>query len=339
MSEKQQASVASSGRFAVFSYKATPYLYVAPFFILFLVVGLFPLLFTVWVAMRNYNTITGDSGWAVCGAVCGTRDQSLVGNFQWVLHQRDFWMAMRNTVSIFLLSSVPQIIAAVFIAWVLNANLKAKTFWRMGVLLPYVIAPSACGIIFSQIFSDKSGAFNVLLQTIGLAPIAWHADTLASHIAIATIVNFRWTGYNSLILLAAMQAIPTDLIEAAVVDGAGKARTFFSVTLPLLKPTLIFVILNSTIGGLQIFDEVQMFNNGTGAAGGANNQFLTVSLYLYNLGFNKVTIGESNIGRAAAVAWLLFLVIVLVAVVNFSITRKLADAETRGKKRMQKKAQ
>ena len=332
----------AGGRWSMIAYKSTPYLYIAPFFLVFACVGLFPLLYTMWIATRNYNTITGDSGWAVCGSVCGAdAGTSWLGNFQWVLQQRDFWMALRNTFSIFLLSSVPQLVLSIFIAWVLNANLKAKTFWRMAVLLPYIVAPSAAGIIFSQIFSDKMGAINVLLQFLGMHPIAWHANTFAAQVAIATIVNFRWTGYNSLIFLAAMQAIPNDVMEAAIVDGAGKARTFFSVTLPMLKPTLIFVIINSTIGGLQIFDEVQMFNNGTGAAGGPNNQYLTVSLYLYKLGFNQVSIGQPNLGRAAAVAWLLFLVIVLVACVNFLLTHALSSSDGKPKqagKRLRGKA-
>jgi cellobiose transport system permease protein len=320
-------------RFARLAYKGAPYAYIAPFFVVFALVGLFPLLYTMWVAMRNYNTITGDSGWAVCGSTCGTGSTTWLGNFQWVLRQRDFWIALRNTFSIFAISTIPQLVAALFLAWVLNANLRAKTFWRMGVLLPYVVAPSAAGIIFSQIFSDKMGAFNVLLQVVGLHPIAWHAQTLASHIAISTIVNFRWTGYNTLILLAAMQAISNDVMEAAVVDGAGKLRTFFSVTLPMLRPTLIFVIINSTIGGLQIFDEVQMFHNGTSGFGGPNGQYLTVSLYLWNLGFNQVSIGQPNLGRAAAVAWLLFLVIVLVATLNFLLTRLLATDGTHSRAR------
>lgn len=309
-----------------FEWKASPYLYIAPFYILFFLVGLFPLIYTAWIAMRQYNTLTGDAGWSVCGATCNSMNPSWLGNFNWVLHQRSFWVALRNSFSIFLLSSIPQIILALLLAWILDANLKAKTFWRMGVLLPYVVAPSAAGIIFSQIFSDKMGAINVIMQQIGMQPIMWHASAFWSHVAIAAIVNFRWTGYNTLILLAAMQAIPHDLIEAAVIDGAGKARMFFSVTLPLLKPTLIFVIITSTIGGLQIFDEPQLFHNGTSGYGGPNQQYLTVSLYLWNLGFNSVTIGQPNLGRAAAVAWLLFIIIVIIAILNFWLTNRLATS-------------
>ena len=84
----------------------------------------------------------------------------------------------------------------------LDANLRAKTFWRMGVLLPYVVMPVAVGMIFNNIFADQFGLVNAILAKFGLDPIAWHADVLASHIAIATMVNFRWTGYNTLILLA-----------------------------------------------------------------------------------------------------------------------------------------
>jgi cellobiose transport system permease protein len=314
-----------STRLGQFEWKASPYIYVAPFFILFAIVGLFPLLYTMVVATRNWNTLTGDGGLAVCGATCGSTAPSWFGNFAWVLHQQAFYVALRNSVSIFLLSSIPQIMLALLLAWILDANLKAKTFWRMGVLLPYVVAPSAAGIIFSQIFSDKMGAINVLLQQIGLNPIMWHGSTIWSHIAIATIVNFRWTGYNTLILLAAMQAVPRDVIEASVVDGAGKWRTFRSVTLPMLRPTLIFVIITSTIGGLQIFDEPQLFHNAASAGGGVNNQYLTVSLYLYKLGFVSVTPGQPNMGRAAAVAWVLFLIIVAIAVLNYLLTQRFAS--------------
>lgn len=320
-------------RLGQFEWKASPYLYVAPFFILFAIVGLFPLLYTMFIATRQYNTLTGDAGVAVCGATCGSTEPSIWANFNWVLHQQSFWYALRNSFSIFLLSSVPQICLALFLAWMLNANLKAKTFWRMGVLLPYVVAPSAAGIIFSQIFSDKMGVINTILSDIGLNPIAWHGSAFWSHVAIATIVNFRWTGYNALIFLAAMQAIPNDVLEAAVVDGAGKWRTFRSVIFPMLRPTLIFVIITSTIGGLQIFDEPQMFHNGTSGYGGPNHQYLTLSVYLWDMGSNKVTIGQPNLGRAAAVAWLLFLIIVAIAILNYFITKAMASG---GRSKMSK---
>ncbi|HEY0118797.1 MAG TPA: sugar ABC transporter permease [Cellulomonas sp.] len=311
------------GRRGKLDVRLSPYLYTAPFFILFAITGLFPLLYTAWIATRKWSTLTGDGGTAVCGAICGNNTPSWLGNFQWVLHQHEFWIALRNTFSIFLLSSIPQIIIALLLAFILDANLKARTFWRMGVLLPYVIAPSAAGIIFSQVFSDNQGLINTALTGLGIPAVPWHSTVLASHIAIASIVNFRWTGYNTLILLAAMQAIPRDLFEAAIIDGAGRFRQFFSVTIPMVRPTLIFVVITSTIGGLQIFDEPQMFTVGTSGYGGSNGEFLTMSLYLWRLGFVQATPGQPNMGRAAAVAWLLFLVIAVFAVLNLLLTRRI----------------
>ena len=102
----------------------------------------------------------------------------------------------------------------------LDRNIRAKTFWRMSVLLPYVMAPVAVALIFSNMFGDNHGLVNNILTNIGLPPIPWHKDPFWSHVAIATMVNFRWTGYNALILLAAMQAVPREYYEAATVDGA-----------------------------------------------------------------------------------------------------------------------
>ena len=127
------------------------------------------------------------------------------------------------------------------------------------------------------------------------------------------MVNFRWTGYNALILLAAMQAVPRDLYESAAIDGAGAARRFFSITIPSIRPTLIFVIITSTIGGLQIFAEPRLFDeSNAGGIGGADRQFQTTVLFLWELAFFRRDFGE-----AAAVAWLLFLIIVAVGLINF----------------------
>ncbi|MBP8920112.1 MAG: sugar ABC transporter permease, partial [Micropruina sp.] len=201
------------------------------------------------------------------------------------------------------------------------------TFWRMGVLVPYVVAPVAVALVFNQLFADQSGVINTLLAGIGLDPVGWHANRFASHLAIATMVNFRWTGYNALIFLAAMQAIPRDIIEAAVVDGAGRWRTFIDITVPLLRPTIIFVVITSTIGGLQIFDEPRMFD--TFGLGGPDREWMTVTMYLYELGWA----GQRNLGRSAAVAWLLFGIIVVFALINFAITRRIASSDVRHRRR------
>ncbi|WP_341360469.1 sugar ABC transporter permease [Georgenia sp. M64] len=286
----------------------SPYLYIAPFFLVFAVAGLFPIVYTAYVSVHDWHLIGGQGGFVG------------LQNYADVLTQPRFLTALRNTFSIFLLSSVPQLVVAIVVAAVLDANLRAKTFWRMGVLLPYVVAPVAVALIFSKMFADQSGLINTVLAGVGLDPIGWHSDPLASHVAIATMVNFRWTGYNTLILLAAMQAVPRDLYEAAVIDGAGRLRQFLSVTVPMLRPTLIFVVITSTIGGLQIFDEPRMFD--TLGQGGADRQWMTVTMYLYELGWGA----QKSFGRASAVAWILFLIIVGIGLLNFALTRKIASA-------------
>jgi cellobiose transport system permease protein len=303
--------------------KYSPYAYISPFFLVFAVVGLFPIIYTAYISTRKWNSIAGDLGVAVAYGQAG--QTSWWGNFAWVFANHDFRRALLNTFSIFVLSSGPQIILAIILATVLSANLRAKTFWRMGVLLPYVVAPMAAGIIFRQMFADETGVVNTVLQAIGLDPVMWHGNTLASHVAIACIINFRWTGYNTLVLLAAMQAIPQEVIEAAVVDGAGRVRQLLSVILPMIRPTLMFVIITSTIGGLQVFDEPQLYSISQ-SYGGSNNQFLTVTQFLWKTGFTSNN--DSNMGRAAAVAWILFVIVVIFAVLSYVLTSRIASTGT-----------
>jgi cellobiose transport system permease protein len=275
---------------------------------MFAIVGLFPIAFTAVISFQDWDLVRGS------GTFIGF-DQYI-----WILNDPKFWTALRNTFSIFVLSTVPQLILAVFIAAMLDRNIRAKTFWRMSVLLPFVMAPVAVALIFSNMFGDVHGLVNNILADFGIDAVQWHKDPFASHVAIATMVNFRWTGYNALILLAAMQAVPREYYEAATVDGAGAFRQFTAITLPSLRPTLIFVIITSTIGGLQIFDEPRMFDN-TGQ-GGAAQQWLTITLYLYNIGW-----GDFNFGRAAALAWILFIIILVIGLINLLITRRLVRDE------------
>ncbi len=288
----------------------SPYLFISPFFMVFALVGLFPLLYTSWVSLHAWDLLGGEGRWTG------------FDNFAFVLQQRQFWIALRNTLSIFILSAVPQLVAATAIAAALDTNLRNKTFWRMSVLLPFVLMPVAVTLIFGSMFGERYGLVNRTLADIGLGPIRWHTDPLASHVAIATMVNFRWTGYNALILLAGMQAISRELYEAAIIDGAGAWRRFFKITIPQLRPTIVFVIITATIGGLQIFDEPRLYDQN--GLGGEDQQWMTMTIYLYKLGWTQL-----NFGRAAAVAWLLFLVIVGIGLINLVITRRIATAEGR----------
>ncbi|MCR2819413.1 sugar ABC transporter permease [Microbacterium sp. zg.Y1090] len=305
---RQPRVISFSHRLSRWDLKVSPYLYISPFFIMFAIVGLFPIAYTAVISFMDWDLVRNS------GEFVGF-DQ-----YVWILTQPHFWTALRNTFSIFVLSSVPQLLLAIFIASVLDRNIRAKTFWRMSVLVPYVVAPVAVGLIFNAMFADKSGLINSWLQLIGISAIPWHVEPFWSHVAIATMVNYRWVGYNTLILLAAMQAVNRDFYEAATVDGAGPIRQFFSITMPSLKPTLIFVIITSTIGGLQIFDEPRVFDQF--GRGGSAQQWLTITLYLYDIGW-----GQWNFGRAAAMAWILFIIILGIGLLNLLLTRTLVRDE------------
>lgn len=293
-----------------FDYVASPYLYIAPFFILFALIGIFPIAYTFNVSLYDWHLLKGQ------GDFVG------MANYVAVLNDPLFWNAFGNTISIFLLSAIPQLIIATVIAALLDQALRGKTFWRMSVLLPYIVAPVAVAVIFLQIFNQFHGPIAGLLELFGLDPIKWTFDVFPSHVAIATMVNWRWTGYNALLLLAAMQAIPRDVYESAALDGASKARRFWSITIPMIRPTMIFVVITATIGGLQIFTEPRLFDPRT--YGGGDKQFQTIVLYLYEMAFPR-----RDFGMASATAWILFLIIILAGVLNFVIARVIRTTADR----------
>ncbi|GLZ39068.1 sugar ABC transporter permease [Actinokineospora sp. NBRC 105648] len=297
-------------RLSTWDAKISPYLYLAPFFVVFGLVGLLPLLYTGYVSLFDWDLVE-DSPTFV-GA----------GNYVLLFSDGQFYNALANTLSILALSTVPQVVLAVGLAALLDT--RTGTGWRVSALLPQAAGLVAIGIIFANLFGPRFGLVNGVLTALGLDRVDWQANRLASHVAIATMVNWRWTGYNALIVLAALRAIPRELHEAATVDGAGPVRRFTGVTLPLLRPTLVFVVVTSTIGGLQVFTEPKLFDALPGAGGGATNQFQTVALYLYQSAFEY-----QHLGYASAIAWVLFLVVVAVAAVNFRLTRRIADTGER----------
>ncbi|GGN03155.1 sugar ABC transporter permease [Lentzea pudingi] len=285
--------------------KWAPYLYVAPFFVIFAAFGLFPLVYTAWVSLHEWD-IAGQGGFVG------------LDNYTTLFGDPDFWNATVNTIGMLVLATVPQLFGALVLASLLNQKLRGLTFLRMGVLLPIVTSVAAVGIVFSQIFDRDAGMANGLLGLLGVSPVDWHADKWSSWTAIATMVNWRWTGYNALIYLAAMQAVPKDLYEAATVDGASKVRQFFSITVPNIRPAILFTVIMSTIAGMQLFTEPLIFAQGGFAiSGGSLRQFQTVSMFMFEKAFR-----DFDYGYGSAVAWVIFLLITLLAVVNFLITRR-----------------
>src|SRR5262245_42705551 len=201
--------------------KGSPYAYVAPFFVLFFAFGLFPLLYTAYVSLHSVDLGAPDQ-------------QTWVGmaNYTRLLHDQFFWNALRNTFTLGVLSTVPQLLMALGLARVLNYRLRGRTLFRVSVLMPYVTSTAAAAIVFAQLFGRDYGFINWALGLLGLHHIDWESGKWTSQVAISAIVTWRWTGYNALIYLAAMQAIPADLYAAAAVDGAGRWRLFRHITVP-----------------------------------------------------------------------------------------------------------
>lgn len=285
--------------------KGSPYLFVAPFFVVFGVFGLFPLIYTAWVSLHKWDA-SGDGGFIG------------MANYTELFGDPDFWNAVGNTLGMLVLATVPQLLFALIVASLLNQKLRGLLAWRMGVLLPIVTSVAAVGIVFSQIFDRDAGMINGLLGLVGVDAIDWRADKWSSWIAISAMVNWRWIGYNSLIYLAAMQSIPGELYEAATVDGASKTRQFWSITVPMIRPALVFTVIVSTIAGMQLFTEPLIFGQGTFAiSGGSLRQFQTVSMYMFEKAFR-----DFDFGYGSAVAWMIFLLITILALVNFLITRR-----------------
>ena len=292
--------------------KASPYAYVSPFFILFAIFGAFPLVYTAWVSLTNRNLLAP-----------GTEFVGLE-NYTKLLHDSYFWNAVENTLGIFVISTVPQLLLAIGIAHLLNTKLHARTFFRMSLLLPQITSLVAVALIFTQLFDYKYGLFNYILGQFGIPNINWEAGTYSSWIALSVMVMWRWTGYNALLYLAAMQAVPDELYEAAEVDGCGTWRQLYHVTIPNIRPTIIFTVIISTIGGLQLFTEPYLFQPlKQQATGGSARQYQTVAMYLYEKAFGG---SEFKFGYAAAIAWMLFLAIAVISLINFLIVRRIRSA-------------
>ncbi|TDB97132.1 sugar ABC transporter permease [Actinomadura sp. 7K534] len=288
--------------------KLSPYLFISPYFLLFFLFGLFPMGYTVWVALHDWELL-------------GTREFVGLENFRLVLTDPQFWNSVRNTLGMFVIATVPQLLLALVLANALNQRMRARTLVRMGVLVPMVTSIAAVAIVFGQLFSRDFGMVNWVLGWFGVENLDWTARRWTSWLAISVMVDWRWTGYNALIYLAAMQSIPRDLYEAAAIDGASRARQFWSITLPMLRPTIIFTAIVSTIGGFQLFTEPLLFGNGD-MAGGSLRQFQTVTMYMFENAFRRF-----DYGYASAVSWMLFMLILLGSLLNFMWLRRMGGTK------------
>jgi len=278
------------------------YLFISPFYILFAIFGLFPVLFSLYLAFNKWDGI-------------GKMRFTGLNQFRYLVTDAQFWKAIWNTLQIWVYSTIPMLFFALLIAFLLNAAfLKYRTLYRIAYFLPNVTSIVAVAIVFGTLFGNKYGLLNFVLTSIGLAPIQWLSSAFWIKIAIASMVVWRWTGYNAIIYLAGLQSIPNVLYEAARIDGASTWQTFTRITVPLLRPVILFTVLTSTIGGMQIFTESQVLNGNGGGPGGAG---MTIVLYLYQLAFVKYLFGY-----ASTVAWGLFVIIAAFSYLNYKIVQR-----------------
>ena len=274
-----------------------------------MIFGVAPVVYSIYISFFKWDPL-------------GESTFNGVNNFVFLFQDSDFWIALRNTFSIWALSTFPQLAMAISLAAILrNKRLKGKSFWRTILLVPNITSIIAITIVFQQLFGREYGLINSMLGLIpGVENIDFFEGTLTSHIQIATMITWRWIGYNTLIFLASMLAIPDELYESASVDGATKWQQFRYVTLPSLKNTITFVLIVGTIGGLQVFAEPQQLN----AEGGSTKQFLTLTLFLYNQAFLN-----NKYGYAAAIGIAITFIVLIISAINFVITRKISGDSTR----------
>lgn len=237
-----------------------------------------------------------------------------LANYQRLLTDTTFQKALFNTL-LFLVIQVPiMIILALIISSILNnKRLKLRDFFRTAIFLPCITSLVAYSIIFKSLFATD-GFVNAILMNLNLIaePINWLTNSTYARILIILAITWRWTGYNMIFYLAGLQSIDDSIYEAAEIDGATGFQKFRFMTIPLLKPIILFTSINSTIGTLQLFDETMNITQG-----GPANSTITISQYIYNILFKY----QPNFGYAAAVS---FVIVILIVILSF-IQLKVGD--------------
>lgn len=277
------------------------YLAVAPFYLLFLVFGLFPIIFSIYLSFTDWD---------------GMGQAKFVGlaQYQYLIADPKFWNAVANTFIIWFLSTVPMLFIALVLAFLLHQNIRFKGIYRIAYFVPNVTSMVAMAIVFGSVFSDSFGLVNSALTALGADTVQWLSSDFGIKITISVMVIWRWTGYNAIIYLAALQSIPTELYDAAKVDGASTWRIFTSITVPMLRPVILFTVIVSTIGGLSLFTEPQVLLN---TEDGVPDAGMTIVLYQYTQAFTQF-----DFGYGSAIAWALFIIASVFAVINWRLIRE-----------------
>ncbi|WP_130838251.1 carbohydrate ABC transporter permease [Lachnoclostridium sp. Marseille-P6806] len=290
-----------------------PYLFCAPFVFCFLMFTLYPTAYSLEVSFHDWN---------------GFGDKVFVGAGNYLrIFTRDklYWKAFLNTAVLMLLSTPTTVFLGLLLSYVLYRLRTAKRFFQTAAFYPYVITPVAIGFIFSYLFDWKTGLMNRLLQTAGLLeePFNYLQSPAAIRLIIVVMIVWRYLGYYTMLFLAAMTSVSPEIYDAARVDGASSPQTFWKITVPMLRRTIVFLTITSVIGGLKMFEEPMLLFSGwsnaqAGATGGPGNAALTVMWKFYNDAYRL----DSRLGYAAAESYVLFLLAMTAALILHRLTRE-----------------
>ena len=286
------------------------YLFVLPFVIVFLVFSVYPVLRTLQLSFTDYP---GD----------GELNFTGVTNYLRVFKDKYFWKALGHTLNIW----IPNIVLQLGLAFLLTIifsdmkfRIKGLGIFRAVFYLPQLIAATSVAFLFKTLLDWRYGTFNQILMKLGLCsqPIDWLGQTSTAPYAVSIISAWMWFGSSFIMLMAGVQGISKDYFEAAAIDGAGRWTIFGKITLPLLKPILLYVSITSLIGGLQMFDLPFLMLGGT--KGDPHGSTQTMVMYMYKFGFEA-----HQVGYASAIAYVLFLLVLIVSLVQFKVMNRKED--------------
>ncbi len=285
-------------------YALSPYVFISPFYLIFLLFGLLPIVFSLAVSMYDWR---------------GTTPGDFVGleNYRVLLQDPALYKSLLNTVYIWLGSVPPMILLALVFAAILNSRrVRYRGFFRTIYFLPVVCSLVVTGLVFELLFSSSFGLVNRLLEGVGIPAIDFLSDPAWMKVTLILALLWRWTGNDMVIMLAGLQNIPLDLYEAARVDGATEPQAFWRITVPLMRPVILFDLIISTIGSFNLFAEPYVL---FGPDGGMNQAGLVTGTFLYQNSFVYF-----KFGYGAAIAWVLALIIVVLSMLQL----KLGSRET-----------
>ena len=297
------------------TYDHMGYFFVAPFVIVFLIFSVYPVLRTLYLSFTNFRGF-GEAEWTG------------LANYKRVLTDKFFWRSLWNTFRIWGVNIVLQLGLA-FLLTIVFSDIKYKmrglSIFRAIYYLPNLIAATSVAFLFKTLLDWRYGTFNQILNQIyhlfGIVkdPIDWLGSPASAGYVIAVISAWMWFGNSFIMLMAGVQGINKDYFEAAAIDGAGRWTTFGKITLPLLKPILLYVAITSLIGGLQMFDLPFLMSEKTAAA---YNSVQTAVMYLYKFGFET---GTTQVGYASSIAYVLFLIILVFSILQLYVTNRKGD--------------